>query len=431
MMFAKIWAIAVKDFRVFTSDRKGMVISYAVPVVIASFFGLMFAAPPKVSKMAIEVVSSDSDPTTQAIVSSMKSSDAFTVKEVSESAAREDVKNGKVGVAVVFPPGFGKQASRAMFYGNKPKLTVLFDPTKQMETQIVKGALMQNVMEQVSKAAMSGPSGQTNFEEAVASLDKNPDASSEQKKALRGMFENWQNLEKANTAKPKPEAGSGAMRTPFEIDELSMTAKEPGEDSGSALTHIFAGMAVQGILFWGFDAAMGTLRDKRTGVWKRLRAAPLSKASLLLGKALSSTVIGASVLAVVFGVGLLVFHIQVLGSLIGFCLVGLATAIMTATFGLFVAALGRTEGQSRGLSVLAVLMMSMLGGAWFPTSMMPEAVRTVSMFIPVRWAVDGFDAMAWRGVGLSGAIGPVAGLLSFSAFFAIIAVARFRWNVEA
>ena len=33
------------------------------------------------------------------------------------------------------------------------------------------------------------------------------------------------------------------------------------------------------------------------------------------------------------------------------------------------------------------------------------------MIVPVRWAVDGLDAMTWRGIGLSGALMPVAVLV--------------------
>jgi len=46
--------------------------------------------------------------------------------------------------------------------------------------------------------------------------------------------------------------------------------------------------------------------------------------------------------------------------------------------------------------------------------------------VPVRWAVDGLDAMTWRGIGLSGAAMPV--LIGFAAIFWTIAASRFRWE---
>ena len=46
--------------------------------------------------------------------------------------------------------------------------------------------------------------------------------------------------------------------------------------------------------------------------------------------------------------------------------------------------------------------MSMLGGAWFPASMMPAWVQKLSFAVPSRWALDGMDAMLWARPGLRG-----------------------------
>ena len=81
-------------------------------------------------------------------------------------------------------------------------------------------------------------------------------------------------------------------------------------------------------------------------------------------------------------------------------------------------------------AALAVLLMVMLGGAWMPTFLMPKALARVGMFFPTRWAVEGLDAMTWRGLGFGDAIAPVGVLLGFSAAFAAIAWAKFRWDVE-
>ena len=128
--------------------------------------------------------------------------------------------------------------------------------------------------------------------------------------------------------------------------------------------------------------------------------------------------------------GILIFHFKITGSLVGLALMLFTSALMTASFGLFVSALGRTEAQSRGLSTLVVLIMTMLGGAWFPASMFPDWVQVISKCIPVRWAVDGMDAMTWRGQELAAAL-PFAGvLLLFTVGFAAIGLTRFRWDTE-
>src|SRR5205085_11083906 len=112
----------------------------------------------------------------------------------------------------------------------------------------------------------------------------------------------------------------------------------------------------------------------------------------------------------------------------GFFGVAVASALMSAAYGLLIAALGKTPNAARGASVFATLLMVMLGGAWVPTFIFPAWLQRITVAVPTRWAVDGFDAMTWRGLGLDAAIMPILVLLGFSLAFAAIAIARFRWE---
>ena len=129
-----------------------------------------------------------------------------------------------------------------------------------------------------------------------------------------------------------------------------------------------------------------------------------------------------------FGFAMIVFGVRMQGSVVGFVAVSVACALMAATFGLLVAALGGTPAATRGVTVLAVLMMVMLGGAWVPTFIFPRWLQQLTVVVPARWAVDGLDAMTWRGIGFAGAVVPTLVLLGFAALFGAIAVARFRWE---
>jgi ABC-2 type transport system permease protein len=72
--------------------------------------------------------------------------------------------------------------------------------------------------------------------------------------------------------------------------------------------------------------------------------------------------------------------------------------------------------------------MVMLGGAWVPSFIFPPWLQTVSMWMPTHWAVDGLDAMTWRGLPLQAALLPVAAMLGFTLLFSAVALARFQWE---
>ncbi len=92
------------------------------------------------------------------------------------------------------------------------------------------------------------------------------------------------------------------------------------------------------------------------------------------------------------------------GSVAGFVGIAIAFALLTSSFGLLIAAIGKTPEATRGLAIFATLVMVMLGGAWVPSFVFPPWLQTASLVVPTRWAVDGLDAMTWRGLGFDAAI---------------------------
>jgi len=213
---------------------------------------------------------------------------------------------------------------------------------------------------------------------------------------------------------------------PYAVKEEAVTSGDNVSYNGYA--HSFAGMGIQFLLLASIDLGVGILLERQRGLWKRLRSAPISRLSLLAGKAASGSLIALLTLTVSFAFAMIVFGVRIQGSLIGFAAIALATALMASTFGLLVASLGKTPGGTRGIASLSVLLMVMLGGAWVPSFIFPAWLQRLTVVIPARWAVDGFDAMTWRGLGLQAAVLPTLVMLGFAAVFGTLAVARFRWE---
>ena len=136
------------------------------------------------------------------------------------------------------------------------------------------------------------------------------------------------------------------------------------------------------------------------------------------------------ILTVIFAFARIVFAVKIEGSLPGFIGIAVAFSLMTATFGLLIAAIGKTPEAARGLSVLVTLLMVMLGGAWVPSFVFPQWLQKVTVLVPTRWAMDGLDAMTWRGLGFNDAVQPIGVLLLFAAVFGAVAVWQFKWEMD-
>ena len=433
MSLRALVSLALKDLKLFFGDRRALLFTFLTPIAIATFFGFLFSgdSSSERGKILVAVVDQDRSAVSRAIVAGLSGDENLQVAEEAAETVRDKVRKGKTDVAVIFPAGFGDAAVRALFGGAaKPGLPLLYDPSHSMESGLVRGLLTQYVMESVSKEAMTGSAGRQSIEESLVALDEDTRMKPEDKKSLQGMLQGiskWQGrqVEAQSSGEQLP---AGGMGIPFQAKEEAVTSGSGVRYNGYA--HSFAGMGIQFILFAGIELGVGILLERKTGLWKRLRAAPVSKLTLLCGKASSGTLISLMCLAGTFGFGMIVLGIRVHGSLLGFFALCVASALMASAFGLMLAALGKTPNATRGIAILAVLLLVMLGGGWVPAFIFPAWLQRATLAVPTRWAVDGLDAVTWRGLGF-GEVAPAIGvLLGFTLLFAAVAVWRFRWEEE-
>jgi len=374
--FTAFRALVRKDIALFLRDRRALVISVLTPILVAAFFGSLFAPVSggnSIARMKVGVADLDQSALTKAVLESLTQDASLDVQVLPEDQAKELVRSGKLRAAIVFPNGFEPAATGALLgIGEMPDVKLLYDPSQSMIRPMVAGLLSQHVMQRLSRPNFIGNS--------------------------------------------KP--------IPFNVDSIAVTAG-PRYNSYS---HSFAGMSIQFILLMGIDAGIALLLMRQEGMWRRLRAAPLSRAVLLGSRVTGTTLIAMGILAVVYLVARLIFNVRIEGSVLGFALVAAAFALLAATTGLMIASIGGSVGATRAVATLLVLILVMLGGAWVPSFLFPEWLQHLTEFVPTRWAVDGLDNTTWRGLPLEYGLKPAAILVGWSALFAAIAVWRFNWE---
>ena len=421
-------ALVRKDLVLYFSNRRSVVMSIAAPILIAAFFGSLFGGSDiKPANIPVAITDLDRSELSAKIVAALRADSALTLSEASEDDAVAQVKAGKLRAAVTLPVGFGAKAARALFGGaDKPEIVLSYDPSQSMVLPLVRGLLAQHVMENVSQSVISGASPL--MKDLREQVTQNKQLSAERRDDLITLFDSVARVQPRATPGAASAAASNGptFSVPFSTREVE--ANSNPETKYNIYSHSFAGMGVQFILLMGVDVAIGLLMMRRQGLWKRLRAAPLSRAKLLGSRMASCALIAIIVFAVIYAVAMAFFKVRIDGSVIGFVAVLVAFALLTASFGLLIAALGKTPEATRGLAILATLLLVMLGGAWVPSFIFPAWLQTASLFVPTRWAIDGLDAMTWRGLPLDAALLPVAVMLAFTAVFAAIAIARFEWE---
>ena len=181
--------------------------------------------------------------------------------------------------------------------------------------------------------------------------------------------------------------------------------------------------------FLALTVAMAFAADRRTGAWRRLLAAPVSRRRALLATLVPYYLIGVVQLGFLFGTGALVFGMEIGGSLIA--LVALSTALVycAVSLGLLFASIGGSERQLGGIGSVVLLVMGILGGCMVPRMIMPPVMRSIGLAVPHGWALDGYyELLVREGAGFAQVAPAIAALLAFGTAFAVLGAVRFRFE---
>jgi ABC-2 type transport system permease protein len=153
------------------------------------------------------------------------------------------------------------------------------------------------------------------------------------------------------------------------------------------------GYALMFALF-ALTAGAGTIiEEKQSGTFKRLLIAPLPPYVLLGGKLLAQFLQTLVQLTVLFVLGAVLFKINLGSSIPALALIIVGTSFAATGLGMILVSLVRTQRQLRPVTTLVVLTFSALGGSWWPVSIEPQWMQTVSKVTLNSWAMQGFNGL--------------------------------------
>lgn len=168
----------------------------------------------------------------------------------------------------------------------------------------------------------------------------------------------------------------------------------------SYLQFIFPGILGMTILFGAIFSSISIIWDKEFGLMKEILVAPISRFSIVLGKALSGTIVS-SIQAVLIlalfpllGIRLDFFSIVetiVICVMLSFCIASLG--IVIATF----------YDSFESFSVIMnfiVMPMFFLSGAMYPVKMLPSVLKFLARLNPFTYGIDALKHAIFKGAGV-------------------------------
>jgi ABC-2 type transport system permease protein len=420
----EILAILAKEVKILIRDRQALALLFAMPAffILVMSYALegVFEGGTKTRPFEVVVVNRDPGRLSREVIADLKGAEGFVLLDavdgipMTQERAEELVRQGQYPLALLIPEGFSERTlSLTEDPARKVAVTFIHDPATNirllagikgtMQGIILRRTLLATLPARLKKgwAAEMGP---------LAAF-AGPDSKSMERQIDELLAK----------------AGKGAETSP-EVVFLSRSpnGRAPGRFPSATEQNVPA-YTIFGVFFIVLTLASSFIQEKKEGTFQRILSAPLSKATLLVGKILPYYLINLVQIVLMFAVGVFFFHMK-LGDPMALILVSLALALAANGLGLLVASLGKTEAQVNGLSVFLAITLSALGGMLVPAYIMPGAMKTISLFTPHAWALAGYQDIIVRGLGVRQVLPEVGILLAFSGLFFVFALWKFRFQ---
>ncbi len=427
-----------KDYILFWHDKVAVGLTFIVPAVLILLFGSIFGGSGGGSASGIRLafLNQSSTKIAKKIESTLDTSSTFRMiktytndegKETpfDTSSIKDYIIAGNASSALIIPVDAYTDTSFGL------KLKFYYNPKNEMEMQIVQGLLQQTIMTQIpeifNQSMMRrseeylGKQKGTMFNNKLASVISEYFGVDTSNILRQGFysFENDSTSQDTATAK----GASDFFKNIVKLDKEQLVGKEVNNPGA---TRSVGGWAMMFLLFSITASATSLFDERNSGVTLRILSSPVSRLDILWSKYLYNISLGIIQLLVLFFAGYLFFNIDIFSNFGNLLLVIICSSAAATAFGMVLAAFSKTNAQANGLGTFLILTMSAIGGAWFPTFLLPEFIRILSKFTIVYWSIEGFLQVLWNGSGFLEILPTLTILIGIGVLVNALSFWRFR-----
>lgn len=408
--------IALKDLRIFFKDRGAVVQLFLLPLLFIVVFSGALAAigsEEEDTRIPLAVVDLDGGEAAQTLLDGLDAAGGVRVERYEQDEVLALLEENELARVLTIPAGFtadladNRQVTLRLV--NHPDADT--EETEAVRLVIAGVALDMSLERQILASLQQMGDMQANVPEEYQVFT-----------AERAMAQARSQFERSRT-QPLVELVQKLPEQEGEREEMPAAAQ----------------LAVPGFtIMFVFLTAQMTARsiydEKKVGSFRRLLAAPMSKASLLAGKMLPNFVTGLIQTGVIFAFGTIGMRLlgltpMTLGDApLVVVLVAVLVALCSSSLGTLIAAIARTENQIGGLSAVVLWGMGVLGGSFIPLFFMENFLGPLPQIVPHYWANRAFNDLMIRGLGLADVTVEMAVLLGFTGLFFVIGLWKFDFD---
>ena len=394
----RILDLALKDLSQIFRDKRSLLFLIVMPIGFTFFMGFAYRTADKNTDADHRIVLVVVNPEPEAVLNRMlfgrlELSNDIRIESMSEAEAMDALYKGDAAGVLAIPAGFSEQASA----GKAAQLKLI------TESASAQGQSLYQLLRVPISQLMSA----VEISRETADIVDAQDASAEQNAAFALAWGKWD----VNSQLPLVKV------------EQAIAKDWTG---GNPYNQASPGILVQFAIFGLVTSAQILVQERKSRTLQRLITTSMHPWQIVEGHmvAMFTVVFLQMLMLVLFGQWVL--KVDYLRQPLAIFLVAVMLGFWVSSIGLLIGVLAKEEQQVILFSMIAMFLFSALGGTWFPLESSSGAFAAVGKLMPSAWAMNGFQNILIRGLGLESVWMAVGALSAYAIGFFLLAVWRFR-----
>jgi len=410
-------SIAFKDLQVLLRDRGALFQLFLLPlvfilVVAGAFSGAGSEAAD--TRIPLTIVDLDGGDQSHALLEGIERAGGVQIVQAEPALAQSQLEAGEIERLLTVPQGFSQS----------------IDQNQLVTLRLVNQSSADPEQTEAVRLTIEGAAQDLALEfQILASLQQMGDMQANAPPEYREAFSIQRIQQQARSQ------FESARSNPLVVVEQRVpSTNEEGEQEPSFVQTSVPGFTVLFVFLAAQSTARSIYDEKKHGSFRRLLAAPISKASILIGKALPNFILAVLQFAVIFFVGRVGFAwfgfapISLGHDPLALIVAVVVIAFCSSTMGILIASLAQSEAQIGGVSTLLLWGLGIIGGSIIPTFLLDRILGPLPGIAPHYWANRALDDLMLRSLPLSEILPEIGALLGFAALFIAIGLWRFDFD---
>lgn len=394
MMF-KLWSTILKDVRILTRDKLGLVFMFVMPIVLAivitavqnSTFEML-----NTNTVPMLLCNRDTGDAGKQLETAITKVGMFNLKQVTANETDKEIANRMHAkdavIAIIIPADFtqkiklkaGQTAQKALKNFGMTTDSLQFSDSSSIQPITL----------------LYHPVLQESFRHSIQGALKSSLQMVQNKEVLKSLY-----FTLNETALPDS-LENDLMNNQIVINEIPIS-RDGSRNIPNASQHNVPAWTVFAMFFIVISLGGSVVREKLNGSFVRLKTLPTNYLIALISKQLTYLFVTVVQAAVVFSIGIWLFpsmglpKLNLPDDIAGVTLVTLICGWCAVSYAIMIGVFAKTQEQANGIGAVSIVLMAAVGGLLVPSFAMPDSFQFVMKLSPLHWCLEAYYGLFLEG----------------------------------